>query len=219
MLGWRTPQVRDSSPLFHATKGRVAGLILLLLLAACARSIPSSPTPEDAALCLARLDNLGVRYSPAPVPAGSASCTVDNPVSVSAAATAWNQPGVVSCAFAVKLDDFTREVIEPVALAQFGKHIRSIRHFGTYSCRREPSGRWSQHASGNAIDVAGFDLEDGTSILVERDWRPRGPKRDFLREIARRACEQFSVVLTPNSDRAHYNHIHLDVGPYRLCGA
>ena len=31
------------------------------------------------------------------------------------------------------------------------------------------------------------------------------------------ACRRFSVVLTPNSDRFHQDHIHVDIGPWRKC--
>ncbi|HYC13481.1 MAG TPA: extensin family protein, partial [Stellaceae bacterium] len=34
---------------------------------------------------------------------------------------------------------------------------------------------------------------------------------------ASRACDYFSVVLSPDSDRYHYNHLHFDIGPWRLC--
>jgi hypothetical protein len=193
--------------------------ILLALLAACAAKAP--PPRLDATQCLDQLDRAGVRYAVSPTTASTESCGVDNPVQVSAAGVDWNQPGVVSCAFATRLDALTREVIEPAALARFGERVRRLRHLGTYSCRRENggTGRWSQHASGNAIDIAGFELESGAVILVERDWRGHGAKRQFLRDVARRACERFSVVLTPDSDRDHHDHIHLDGGPYKLCGA
>jgi hypothetical protein len=139
---------------------------------------------------------------------------------VTLAAVAWNQPGVVSCAFAARLEEFTRAVIEPAARARLGEGVRRIRHLGTYSCRREngASGRWSQHARGSAIDIAGFELESGRVVLVASDWRGSGAKRAFLHDIARAACQSFSAVLTPDSDREHHDHIHLDAGPYRICG-
>ncbi len=199
----------------------VAGMIVATLGACAARVPPPSPAPEQAAQCLARLDQLAVGYTAAATPvSGHSACAVDNPVTVTATTIAWNQPGLVSCGFAVELDRFAREVVAPAAWRRFGKRVSLIRHFGTYACRRESgSGRWSQHATGRAIDIAGFALDDGTEISVEHDWRRSGPKRDFLRDVARGACERFSLVLTPNSDREHYNHIHLDDGPYRRCGA
>ena len=77
--------------------------------------------------------------------------------------------------------------------------------------------RLSQHALGLAIDIAGFRLSDGSTVSVEHDWAGPGPKRLFLRHLARRACQYFSVVLTPDSNADHYNHLHLDIGPERLC--
>ncbi len=99
--------------------------------------------------------------------------------------------------------------------------MRLLRHLGTYACRRETgsSGRWSAHASGRAIDIAGVELADGTVITVEHDWRGGSAKSRFLHELARRACRRFSLVLTPDSDRDHHDHIHLGDGKWRLCGA
>ena len=56
-------------------------------------------------------------------------------------------------------------------------------------------------------------------MSVERDWAAPGPKREFLRALAKRACDYFNVVLTPDSDKFHYNHLHLDIGRWRLCQA
>jgi hypothetical protein len=195
-------------------------LVLAAGLDACAARLPPVAGPE-AAQCLAHLDAAGVRYERVDVPVETASCAIDTPVRVTLAAVAWNQPGLVSCAFAARLDAFTRDVVEPAARARFGEGVRRIRHLGTYSCRRENggNGRWSQHAKGNAIDIAGFELESGTVVLVASDWRGSGPKRVFLHDIAHAACHRFSAVLTPDNDREHHDHIHLDAGPHRICGA
>jgi hypothetical protein len=192
------------------------GMALLGALAACA---PTAPPPVSAAArqCLAELDRRGIQYQPEAMPASVSPCTVENPVRVTAAGVPWNQPGIVSCGFALELARFTREVVEPAALRYFGEPVRRLRHFGTYSCRDMRDGRLSEHAHGKAIDIAGFELHDGTLVLVARDWRRGGPRGRFLRDIARRACRYFSVVLTPDSNRDHHDHIHLDAGPYRLC--
>jgi hypothetical protein len=96
--------------------------------------------------------------------------------------------------------------------------VTKIHHVGAYSCRGIGGGRkWSQHAFGNAIDVIGFDLADGTRIAISRDWRGQRAKSDFLQDVARGACSMFKVVLTPAYDKAHHDHFHLDVGPERLC--
>ncbi len=189
----------------------------LILLAACSLGAAA----PDAAQCLTSLDRLGARYSPATPPSGPASCAVRTPVELNAAGAVWSPPAVVSCTFALRLDAFAREDVQAAALAHFRQRVRLIHQIGAHSCRRETGSRtrWSQHATGSALDVAGFELADGTLISVERDWRGKGPKRDFLRDVARRACRRFSVVLTPNTNRDHRDHIHIDAGPYTLCHA
>ena len=195
-------------------------LLAPVLLAGCAGHAPPRTAGEDWQRCLARLDRAGISYTPAAVPAAADACTVEAPVRVSAAGIPWNRPGVVSCGFALQLDAFAREDVVPLAEAQFGQGVRQLRHLGTYSCRRENgSRRWSEHAAGRAIDIAGIELADGTLISVEHDWRGAGAKSRFLHALARRACGRFSVVLTPDSNRDHRDHIHLDNGPWKLCGA
>ena len=183
-------------------------------------SPPRPPAaPPGAAQCLGQLAAQGVRFETVAVPAAANGCGIDNAVRVEQSAIAWNRPAEMSCTLAARLDSFERDAVQPAAQRYFGRPVVLIRHFGAYACRGENGGhkRLSQHALGNAIDIGGFELGDGTWIDVDNDWRPRGPRRDFLRDIAKRACAYFNVVLTPASDAFHHNHFHLDVGPYRLC--
>ena len=73
-------------------------------------------------------------------------------------------------------------------------------------------------AQARALDIAGFVLADGRTITVLAGWYGRPDERRFLRAVAAAACRTFSVVLTPNSDRYHRDHIHVDIGPWRKCG-
>jgi hypothetical protein len=191
-------------------------LAFVLVVAACAPRVPA-PAP-DARQCLVELDRLGVRWEPAPIDAAVSACTVANPVRVSAAGAEWNQPGIVACRFAVSLDSFTRESIEPLAREYFGLGVNVVEHFGTYACRTTSGGHDSLHAVGEAIDIAGFELADGTRITVAHDWYRADAYGQFLRAVARAACGRFSLVLSPDSDRDHDNHIHIDAGPYHHCG-
>ena len=125
----------------------------------------------------------------------------------------------MSCALAARLDQFEREVVQPLARRELGQRVVRTNHLGSFACRnRNGRGdRLSQHGLGRAIDIAGFRLADGSTVSVAQDWAGDGEKRLFLRYLARRACEYFSVVLTPNSDADHHDHIHLDIGPDRKC--
>jgi hypothetical protein len=76
----------------------------------------------------------------------------------------------------------------------------------------------SEHSRGLAIDVAGFLLSNGEFVSVEHDWHGGGRRAEFLHEFARAACGKFGVVLTPDANRAHFNHIHIDASRYHVCG-
>jgi hypothetical protein len=191
---------------------------IIVLLAGCGGT---ATTHLSGRACLARLSAQEVSYRPLDsVDAPSSSCRVDTAVRVTRVAVGLNHPAVMSCALASRLDDFEREVVQPAAKAELGRRVVRINQMGSFSCRRiNGRSRLSQHALGQAIDIGGFRLSDGTTVSVEHDWNEPGPKRLFLRHLARRACGYFSVVLTPDSNADHYNHIHLDIGPDRLCEA
>jgi hypothetical protein len=187
-----------------------------LLLAGCGTS---GPTGLSGPACLARLTAQEVQYRPVDsVSTADSRCQVDTAVRVSRVEAGLNHPAVMSCALASRLDDFEREVVQPLAAAELGRRVVRINHLGSFSCRAVRGGsRLSEHATGRAIDVAGFRLSDGTTVSVQHDWSEHGPKRLFLHRLARRACRYFSVVLTPDSNAEHYDHIHLDIGRDRLC--
>ena len=200
-----------------------------LLAAACgaiALVLAGCGSTRDHALlsghaCLAQLSEHDITYRSIDINDPSDShCHIDTAVRVNRIHAALNRPATMSCALADRLDEFEREVIQPLAVEELGRRATRIDHLGSYSCRRQNSrtaGRWSQHALGQAIDIAGFRLSDGTTVSVERDWNESGAKGQFLRHLARRACRYFSVVLTPESNAEHYNHLHLDIGPDRSC--
>ena len=95
----------------------------------------------------------------------------------------------------------------------FGQPVTAIDHLGSYSCRRvygRKEGAWSEHATADAIDVAGFRLSDGTHVSVLGDWEKGGAKAAFLREVRTGGCKLFSTVLSPDYNAAHRDHLHLD---------
>lgn len=220
---------------------RIILVALLLGLSACARA-PVPPPPvvmappqilDPDALCLQDLATLGVDFqSVASFGEPEQGCGIANAVKVSAAGVPWNRAGVLTCAMARTLARYQTEVVQPLAQSHFGQPIKRVHHAGTYDCRvrRNNStkvaaslggsrgGRLSEHSKGQAIDLTAFELADGTMISVKRDWRGGAAKAGFLHEVARASCGSFNVVLTPNHDRFHQDHFHLDIGPHTLCG-
>ncbi|ASJ91194.1 extensin family protein [Porphyrobacter sp. CACIAM 03H1] len=119
----------------------------------------------------------------------------------------------VTCPVAIALELWRRDSVAPAARRILGSDIARIEHLGAFSCRRmygASEGRWSEHATGNAIDIAGFVLEDGRRISVLGDWDGEGTEARFLREVRDGACKSFATVLSPDYNAAHADHFHLD---------
>lgn len=122
-----------------------------------------------------------------------------------------------TCAIDAGLARWLHRDVQPAAEATFGERIVRLEHLGTANCRRiggGKTGRWSEHATGNAIDIAAFVLADGRRISVLRDWSREASRpaleAAFLRTVRDRACSSFSTVLSPDYNDAHADHLHLD---------
>lgn len=205
--------------------GRFAVIACLTAaLAACGAPravVPPPPVepPPPAMSCAESLQARAAVFEPAAVPVARRGCAVGEAVSLRQSVAAIEPAATLSCPMALALVEFDERVIQPAALRHFGRPATVVRQIGAYSCRRRAGGgRLSEHASGQAIDIAGFEIGDGPRVMVREHWRDPGPRGRFLREVAQAACASFSVVLTPNHDVWHADHFHFDIGPHRLCG-
>ena len=171
---------------------------------------------DDGGRCVGLLRQAGVRFEALPGRRDGPQCGYANAVRLArggALAITYRPAGLgANCAVAAGLALWEWHVVQPAALRRFGQRVRSIEHFGSYSCRRmygRASGDWSEHATANAVDVAGFTLEDGTRISVLRDW-DEGTRGRFLDDVRDGACDLFATVLSPDYNAAHRDHLHLD---------
>ena len=174
----------------------------------------------DVPQCRAVLERSGVEFTALP-PEGEGACRREDRTQLADYPLSPDTPPT-TCPVAIAMELWQRDAIEPAAQAIFGTGIARIEHLGAYSCRRlygREDGPWSQHATGNAIDIAGFVLTDGTRISVLGDWQGEGDEARFLREVRDGACEAFGIVLSPDYNAAHADHLHLDMGARRggLC--
>jgi Extensin-like protein C-terminus len=169
---------------------------------------------------------------PAPEIDGPGICGMTRPLKVSALANgeiAVDRVLTIDCPMIPALEAWLNEIVEPNAQARFGQRVATLNVFGAYSCRgidNIPGARLSEHAFGNAADVAGFTLADGREIDFVHDWKKTDSQESaFLHEAHAGACQYFTTVLGPGADVFHYNHIHLDLanhgstdtGPRRIC--
>ncbi len=128
----------------------------------------------------------------------------------------------LSCPAATALAMWLQHEVQPAAREHLGQSVASVRHFGGYSCRNILGNKYfssfrSEHATANAIDIAGFTLANGRSISVQQQWKGSGPEARFLHQIHARACRYFRVAIGPDYNAAHHDHFHYDRGPMSSC--
>ena len=199
-------------------------MVLTPVLAGCGgrrHSVAVTPPYRLAgASCLRAASARSFAYTPWAV-TRSGQCGVATPlVSPGSTTVAFTPPLRTSCALLVAIGDYERR-LQGIAAATLGSRIIAIRHYGSHACRAMTgnAARMSLHAHARAVDIAGFVTADGRVISVARDWDAWGSSGRFLRQAARAACSIFSVVLTPDSNGDHANHLHLDLGSWRRCDA
>ncbi|MEX5512128.1 extensin-like domain-containing protein [Pseudomonas paralactis] len=175
---------------------------------------------DEPALCDQVLKTSGLRVSRQADSAADAACPLRNVLRVQGAEVALSSSFLASCPLAVAFALFERHSLQPAAQAVFGQAVSRVEHLGSFACRtiyNRADGRLSQHASANALDIAGFRLADGRSISVLKDWPGEGDSARFLRLVRDGACDDFNVVLSPDYNAAHRNHFHLDMGRWWVC--
>ncbi len=174
----------------------------------------------DREACSALLEASSLATRPIDDRRESEMCAFENAVWIERSVTPYSAPVQVSCPLAATLYLWERDVLQPLAEKHLGEPVARIEHFGAYSCRRINGGRTgdpSQHATANAIDVAGFRLADGEVVWLKEAWGEDGPRGRFLHELHSRSCRLFRGVLGPEYNALHEDHFHLDMGPYSLC--
>ena len=133
--------------------------------------------------------------------------TAFGPVAIKPAAT-------LACPIVSVLDRWLADSVQPAALRWFGARVVEIKQISAYSCRGmngNSNAHISEHAFGNALDIAAFTLADGRRISVQDGWKGLPEEQGFLRDVQAAACRQFTTVLAPGSNVYHYNHIHVDL--------
>lgn len=167
----------------------------------------------DAGTCRAFLQRSGLADNPLP-PQGEGACRrEDRRTVLLAEAQLSPQRAEATCAVEAGLAWWLRHGVQSRAEAIYGSPVVELEHLGTVNCRRiggGDTGAWSEHATGNGIDIAAFVLANGRRIEVRRDWKSGGRDAAFLHAVRDHACGAFSTVLSPDYNAAHADHLHLD---------
>lgn len=188
-------------------------------------TVASEPDDEHQA-CLKALTAIGATFKEIPRIDDGNGCGIDKPIALSSPLPGieFKPEGKMRCEAALALAQWVKESVIPSAAALDNGKIVAINQASTYVCRlrnNASTGKISEHARGNAIDVASFTFENGKTVAIEPRREDPTLTGAFQRATSASACLYFSTVLDPESDAAHETHFHLDViernGGFRYC--
>lgn len=181
---------------------------------------PADKMPAQETACRERLRALGVEFEEhKPESDPVIGCSIPYPILLKTLGRSVAiGPGTeINCPMAEAAARFVVDVVQPAAKSVFGAELKSVSQASAFVCRpRHGTRKLSEHAFGNALDIAGFTLSDGRTVEVG----PAPPEREakFLGDVRKAACGPFKTVLGPGSDADHARHFHLDLEPRRHGG-
>jgi hypothetical protein len=174
--------------------------------------------PQAYSQCLKALTEAGATFTEKSRIDDGDGCGIDKPVEVSAILPniALSPKGTLRCEAALELSKWVKTVVIPTAeqaLPDKGK-LTAVDQASTYICRKRNSasvGKISEHARGNAVDIAALSFEKGKVAMTIA--QEKNPTMDgaFQRTLNASACLYFTTVLAPGSDETHMDHMHLDL--------
>ncbi|MEO0566612.1 MAG: extensin family protein [Pseudomonadota bacterium] len=183
-----------------------------VLLNGCGQSTSTPDVVTRGALCGdASIQGIVVGDVP-----GRGACGISNAVEVDAVAGVFlSQPSLMNCSTAKTLESWVRNDAVPT-IGKTGGGLKNMKVVAHYACRtrnNQRGAKLSEHAKGNAIDIAAFRLNDGSEISVLRDWN-NSRRGQILKKLHKTACGPFGTVLGPK-DRFHKDHFHFDTAKHR----
>lgn len=187
----------------------------------------------SAASCLVELRRLGVRFREAgPARGVLAPIRLEGPLG----GVVWHTELP-----AAERDASPHELVDcrlALALHELGPSLvaRGIDEAVVHSFWRPPPASWPldrpslRHPGGLAVDVKRFVRRHAGDLVIARDWRPAigappcasgarvEPPTAEAAELRALFCEaarerRFTSMLSPNYDRAHHDHLHLELRP------
>jgi hypothetical protein len=187
---------------------------------------PSGKLPPDEVACRARLTALGATFEAHAAEFDpEIGCAIPYPIMLKSFGKdiSLKPAAEMNCTMAEAAARFMQDVAAPAAMSEFGTQIRSISHASAYVCRpRHGTQTLSEHAFGNALDIASFTLANGTTVQVELQPEEKLQADEkpaiFLGRLRKAACGPFKTVLGPGSDADHATHFHFDMAPRRRGG-
>jgi hypothetical protein len=192
--------------------------------------ISSEVSADKLRQCLSDLKGANIEF----VELGSVSkdgCTVEGAIELDAVLSPFGKVSIpnkptMACVFARQFTTWVRNVAAPLSLAYMGSKLVAIETGAGLVCRTrytKPDEKISEHAKGNAIDIAAFRLENGRSLSVKDASASTQIDGVLMKTFRATGCGYFTTILGPGSNEAHKDHLHFDYGMhgntynYRIC--
>lgn len=166
--------------------------------------------------CRNQLSEMGVTFADVEAIASGDSCGIAYPVKLRSLSGGVNvSPNVtVNCQTALAFAQWVQNEVAPAVRVRYLTGLDSVQTMGGYSCRRingaRPTKTMSEHATGNAIDIGGFKLNNGKEIDVSKQGLFAFRAKGLLKSIRASSCGYFSTVLGPGYPK-HDDHFHFDL--------
>ena len=185
---------------------------------------PGFDAVAEPSACALRLQEIA-RFATLPGKDSPGECRIGNVVRLDqvvmpdGSLVALNPAATLACSMAEAVAEWLRSDLA-LAAAELDAPPVAITTLASYDCRGRngiAGAKLSEHARGNALDIGAIKLANGAAV----DLTNRAASKLFRQSVRAAACERFTTVLGPGSDRYHESHIHLDLaerkGGHRLC--
>ncbi|MBV9290514.1 MAG: extensin family protein [Hyphomicrobiales bacterium] len=188
----------------------------------------SAMTASDYAQCVSDLTSSHVVFQQAG-DVTEQGCKLGGAIRLKAVTTAAGNVSMAGepallCSFAREFSGWVREVAAPLTLGYVGARLARIETGEAFACKArydKPGAVPSEHAKGNAVDIAAFVLADGREIFVKQ--QDDETAHALVHALRMTACGYFTTVLGPGADASHAAHFHFDSAVhgatpnYRIC--
>ena len=189
----------------------------------------SGMTASDYAACVSELTSQKVVFEQLAT-AREQGCDLFGAIKLASVSTPFGDVSlsgepIMLCSFGRQFSGWVRDVAAPLTLGYTGRRLAQVETVSAFACRprylkmdQVPS----EHAKGDAIDIASFVLADSRRILVKQQDSDSPIMRDLVHALRMTACGYFTTVLGPG-EPGHEAHFHFDSGlhgatpNYRIC--
>src|SRR6516225_374027 len=150
----------------------------------------SGMTAPDYAACLSELTSQKVVFEQLPI-AKEQGCELSGAIKLASLSTPFGDVSLSSkpimlCSFGREFSGWVRDIAAPLTLGYTGQRLAEVETGSAFACRSrydKPGLVPSEHAKGDAIDIAGFVLADGRRILVKQQSSDAALSRDLVHAL------------------------------------